>query len=383
MPTLQAVPNVPVIDPKSCIYFKNGKCKICVKACPKDAINHEMKDVVMDIEIGNIVVATGYQVFDCSNMKQYGYGRLPNVISSIEFERMNCASGPTGGQILCENGKPPKSVAIFHCVGSRDKDYHEYCSRVCCMYALKFAHLIKEKTDAEVYDLYIDMRCFGKGYEEFYNRILEEEVRFIRGKAAQVSDFALYPEEKGKLIVRCEDTLIGRVRRIPVDMVVLCSGLEAQSDAKEVARLIKLCQGKEGWFTEKHPKLAPVATASDGVYIAGCCQGPKDIPDTVAQASAAAGQVLVAIAKGKVAIEGIGAEVIEDKCTGCRICNDMCPYKAIDFIADKKVSRINPALCKACGTCVAACPCAAIKGKHFTDEQLMHEIEGVLYDSAV
>jgi heterodisulfide reductase subunit A len=166
-------------------------------------------------------------------------------------------------------------------------------------------------------------------------------------------------------------------------MVVLCTALEAKSNAPEIARLIKLCQGKEGWFTEKHPKLAPVSTASDGVFIAGCCQGPKDIPDTVAQASGAAAQVLTAIAKGKVQIEGVGAEIIEDKCTGCRICNDLCPYKAIEFVADKKKSKVNDALCKACGTCVAACPCAAIKAKNFTDTQIMHEIEGVLYDATV
>ncbi len=381
MPTLQSVPNVPVIDKKSCIYFKNGKCKICVKACQKDAINHEMTDVVMDIDVGNIIVTTGFKTFDVSKMPQYGYGKLPNVISSIEFERMNCSSGATGGQVLCQNGEAPKSIAILHCIGSRDKEHHEYCSRVCCMYALKFAHLVKEKTGAQVYDFYIDMRAAGKGYEEFYNRLLEEGVRFIRGKAASVTDYAVFPEEEGKLIVRCEDTLVGKVRRIPVDMVVLCSALEANADAPEFARLLKLCQGKEGWFTEKHPKLAPVSTASDGIYIAGCCQGPKDIPDTVAQASAAAAQVLTAIAKGKVQIEGVGAEIIEEKCTGCKICNDMCPYKAIEFDAVKHKSKVNDALCKACGTCVAACPCGAIKAKHFTDEQIMHEIEGVLYDA--
>lgn len=383
MPTLQAVPNVPVIDKDTCIYFKNGKCKICVKSCPKEAIDHDMKDVVIDIEVGNIIVATGFQTFDASKMPQYGYGKLPNVLSAIEFERLNCASGATGGAVLCENGQPPKSIAILHCIGSRDKDNHEYCSRVCCMYALKFAHLVKEKTGAEVYDFYIDMRAFGKGYEEFYNRLLEEGVRFIRGKAASVTDYAIYPEEEGKLIVRCEDTLVGRVRRIPVDMVVLCTALEAKAEAPELARLIKLCQGKEGWFTEKHPKLAPVSTASDGIYIAGCCQGPKDIPDTVAQASGAAAQVLTAIAKGKVQIEGVGAEIIEDKCTGCKICNDMCPYKAVEYIADKKKSKVNDALCKACGTCVAACPCSAIKAKNFTDKQIMHEIEGVLYDANI
>lgn len=381
MPTLQSIPAVPVIDRDSCIYFKNGKCKICVKVCQREAIDHEMKDETIAVKVGNIIVSTGFKSFDASRIPNYGYGKFSNVVSAVEFEKMNCSSGSTNGEILLENGEKPRSIGIIHCVGSRDENYHAYCSRVCCMYALKFAHLVKEKTDAEVYDFYIDMRAFGKGYEEFYNRLLEEGIRFVRGKVASVSDYAIYPEEEGKLIIRVEDTLVSRTRRIPVDMVVLCNALEAKEDAPEIAKLIKLCQGKEGFFTEKHPKLAPVSTASDGIYIAGCCQGPKDIPDTVAQASAAAGQVLSSILKGKVTIEGIGAEIIEDLCTGCKICNNLCPYGAIDYIADKKVSRVNEALCKACGTCIAGCPSGAIKAKHFTDEQIMSEIEGVLYDA--
>lgn len=381
MPTLQSIPAVPVIDRESCIFFKTGKCKLCSQVCQKGAIDYDMKDEIIEISVGNIIVATGFKTFDAAKMSSFGYGRLKNVVSSLEFERMNCASGSTGGQILMENGESPKSIGIIHCIGSRDENYNAYCSRVCCMYALKFAHLVKEKTDAEVYDFYIDMRTFGKGYEEFYGRLLSEGIRFVRGKVASVSDFSEYPDESGKLIITVEDTLIGQVRRIPVDMVVLCNALEANEGADTMARLIKLCQGKEGFFTEKHPKLAPVSTSTDGIYIAGCCQGPKDIPDTVAQASAAASQVLSALSRGKVIIEGVGAEIIEDLCTGCKICNNLCPYGAIEYIADKKVSRVNQALCKACGTCVSACPSGAIKAKHFTDEQIMSEIEGVLYDA--
>jgi len=378
IPTMQAVPNKPVIHEESCIYFRNGKCKICAKICPTQAIDHEMKPKEEEIPVGSIIVATGFQLFDPRKTMQYGYGRFDNVVTSLEFERMNCAAGSTSGKIVMANGQEPKSIGIIHCIGSRDKNYHEYCSRVCCMYALKFAHLVKEKTGAEVYDFYIDMRSFGKGYEEFYNRLLEEGVRFIRGKAAQVSNEPMYPEEEGKLIIRCEDTLMGRVRRIPVDMVVLCSAIEARTDAPELSRLLTLCNSKDGFLAEKHPKLAPVSTATDGVFIAGCCQGPKDIPDTVAQASGAASQAMSLAARGAIEIESATALIDDKRCTGCRICNDLCPYHAIEFIVADKISKVNDALCKGCGTCVAACPCSAIAAKQFKDNQLLAEIEGVL-----
>jgi heterodisulfide reductase subunit A len=226
--------------------------------------------------------------------------------------------------------------------------------------------------------MYIDMRCFGKGYEEFYERLSKEGVTFIRGKVAEVTDRARSDEEKGKLIVCGEDTLLGAVVRVPVDMVILCIALEARSDAKDVAQKFSISQGADGFFIERHPKLDPVATMTEGVFIAGCCQGPKDIPDTVAQASAAATRVLALISKGKVELEAAVAVIDEEKCSGCRICNLLCPYNAISFIEEDEVSRINEALCKGCGTCVAACPSAAITHKHFTTEEIMAEIEGVL-----
>jgi heterodisulfide reductase subunit A len=278
-----------------------------------------------------------------------------------------------------KNGSPPGSVAILHCVGSRDTNYHKYCSRVCCMYSLKFSHLLREKVpEAKVYQLYIDMRCAGSGYEEFYERLQEEGVNFIRGKAGEITNIAERPGEEGKLVVVCEDTLVRRKLRLPVDMVVLSCALEPRADAESVARMFSLSRKADGFFLEKHPKLDPVATTTDGVFVAGCCQAPKDIPDTVAQASAAAARVLAMIGKGSVEIESATAVVDEEHCAGCKICIDLCSYKAITFDEEKKVSHINEALCKGCGTCVAACPSGAIIGRHFTADQIMSEIEGVL-----
>ncbi len=378
VPFLQAVPNVPVIDKEACIHFRTGECGFCEKICEPQAINFEMEDKIREVEVGAAILATGYEVFDPSVMTQYGYGRLRNVITSLEFERMNCAAGPTAGKIFMADGKEPKSVGIIHCVGSRDKEYHEYCSAVCCMYALKYGHLIKEKTNAEVYNFYLDLRCYKKGYEEFYHRLLEEDIRFVRGKVAEVSDFAIYEKERGKLVIRCEDTLIGIIRRIPVDMVILCTAIQARSDAKETARIFTIGQGKDGFFIEKHPKLAPVATTTDAIYIAGVCQGPKDIPESVAQGSAAASAALSALVKGKAEIESIVAVIDEDKCAGCRICNGLCPSTAISFDEEKKISVVNEALCKGCGTCGAGCPSGAITSRHFTDRQIVAEIEGIM-----
>jgi heterodisulfide reductase subunit A len=377
-PFAQAVPNIPVIDTESCTYFLKEKCRLCEKVCETNAIDFEQQDEVVELEVGSIILATGYDVFDPTPMSQYGYGRLDNVITSLEFERLVNSAGPTGGNIVIKEGSAPQSIAILHCVGSRDKNYHEYCSRVCCMHALKYSHLIKEKTDAEVYQYYIDMRCFGKGYEEFYKRISDEGANFIRGKVAEVTDQAINEEEKGKLVVVAEDTLLGSIIRVPVDMVILCVALEPQPDAEAVARLFNISQSADGFLLEKHPKLDPVATTTDGIFVAGCCQGPKDIPDAVAQASAAAARVLAMISTGEVEIEAAIATINEDLCSGCKTCSLICPYTAISFDEEKKVSRVNEALCKGCGTCVVACPSGAITSKHFTSEQLIAEIEGVL-----
>jgi heterodisulfide reductase subunit A len=315
-------------------------------------------------------------------MPQYGHGRLANVFTSLEFERMCNASGPTDGKIVLRDGvTEPKSVAIVHCVGSRDENFNRYCSSICCMSALKFGHLVIEKTDAEVHSFYIDIRTSQKGYEEFYERLLEEGMTFVRGKVAEVTDAARLPEEEGKLIVQVEDTLIQKQRRIPVDMVILMAALEPRADSRDVGLQFGIACSMEGWFTERHPKLDPVATMTDGIFIAGAAQGPKDIPASVAQGAAAAARVQGMITKGTVEIEPVVATIQEEMCSGCRICNTLCPFNAIEYLEDKEVSFINTALCKGCGTCVAACPAQAISGAHYSNEQIFAEIEGVLFDA--
>ena len=376
-PFPQAVPNIPVIDREHCLFFTKGICKVCVKFCPRGAINFDQKEEFVDLEVGAAILATGFDLFDASKVKQYGYGRLPNVITSLEFERFSHASGPTGGKILLKNGQTPASIAILHCIGSRDTNFNEYCSRVCCMYSMKMAHLAHEKTEGKVYEFYIDIRAFGKGYEEFYKRLLNEDTVFIRGKAAEVTDVAQTPAEKGKLIVVAEDTLLGIVRRTPVDMVVLSVGLEPRKDAADLARIFSISRSKDGFFLERHPKLAPVSTASDGIFIAGSCQSPKDIPDSVAQGAAAAANALSLIDRKEVTLEPTVAVIDEESCSGCKICIGLCPYNAITFDETKKVSRVNEALCKGCGVCVAACPSGAIEQRNFTDDQLLAEVESV------
>ncbi len=380
-PFPQAVPNIPVIDTESCTYFERGKCKACEIFCPTEAIDFEQQDSYLDVDVGNIILATGYDLFDCKSIPQYGFGHLANVFTSLEFERMCNASGPTEGKIVLRDGVTvPESVAIIHCVGSRDENYNRYCSAICCMSALKFGHLVMEKTDAEVYSCYIDMRTNQKGYEEFYERLLEEGMNFIRGKVAEVTDAARLPGEEDKLIVQVEDTLLGIQRRIPVDMVILMAAIEPRADAKDVSLQFGIACSMEGWFTERHPKLDPVATMTDGIFVAGASQGPKDIPAAVAQGAAAAARVQGMITKGTVEIEPVVATIHEEKCSGCRICNTLCPFNAIEYLEDKEVSYINTALCKGCGTCVAACPAQAISGAHFSNEQIFAEIEGLLYD---
>ena len=376
-PFPQAVPGTPVIDKEHCLYFTKGVCKVCQKFCPRGAIDFEQKEKVMEIPVGTAIVATGFDVFDAGRVKEYGYGRLQNVITSLEFERLTHASGPTAGKILLKNGKQPESIAIIHCVGSRDVNYNEYCSRVCCMYSLKTAHLVHEKTEGKVYEFYIDMRAFGKGYEEFYKRLLEEDVTFIRGRVAEVTDVAQNPSEKGKLIVVAEDTLLGIVRRVPVDLVILSVGLEPRKDAVDVAHIFSISRSKDGFFLEKHPKLAPVSTAADGIFIAGSCQGPKDIPDSVAQGGAAAANVLSLIDRKEVELEPTIAIIDENACSGCKICPELCPYHAITFDDGKSVAVLTAALCKGCGVCVAACPSGAIEQQNFTNRQLLAEVEAV------
>jgi heterodisulfide reductase subunit A len=381
VPSLQAVPRVPVIDTDACIRFRQNDrsegeiadaCGACQTLCEAGAVDFTQQDEVLELDVGAIIVATGFEMWDPHKLTQYSYGKSPNIVTGLEFERLSNAGGITGGEILLDNGKKPERVAVIHCVGSRDHNAHEYCSRVCCMYSLKQAHLVKDKTGADVYEFYMDMRAFGKGYEEFYERIQEEGVTMVRGRGAEVE---VLPD--GKLRVVGEDANLGRVVRVDVDMVVLSTAIEAPHDADQVGSLFGLGRTPDGFFAESHPKMRPVETNTDGVFLAGCAQGPKDVPDTVAHAGAAASMALALLDKGVVTISPATAIVNEDLCSACKTCISLCPYTAISFLEDKNVANINEALCKGCGTCVAACPAGAITGRHFTTEQIMAQIEGL------
>ena len=377
LPFPQAVPRVPVIDPATCVNFMTGGCKVCEDNCQVEAIDHTQQDKIQEMDVGTIIMATGFQIFDAKRTPYYGYGVYPNVYNALEVERLINASGPTEGKVVLRNGQVPKKVAIVHCVGSRDENTNRWCSRVCCLYSLKLAHLIKEHTDAEVYNFYIDMRTPGKSMEEFYNRVAEEGVHLIRGKVADV-----YPDPNdgttGRLVVQAEDTLTNKILKIPVDMVVLGVGLEPHSETEGLRRMFNLSCSSEGWFLERHPKLAPVSTFTDGVFLAGCCQGPKDIPDTVAQAGAAAAEAFALIDKGHVEQEPNTAYILADECSGCKSCIPLCPYTAISFDEASKKAIINETLCKGCGTCVASCPSGSIVQNLFEDAEIFSEIDGLL-----
>ncbi len=323
MPFPQAVPNKYLIDVESCIYVQKGKCGACVKACPVNyCINLDETDEEVEITVGNIILAIGFKPFDAKRIEQYGYGKFPNVLTSLEFERLVNAAGPTGGNIsfrtkdkkgnwiFTPESDQPKSVALIHCVGSRDENYNKYCSKVCCMYSLKLAHLVKEKLpDAEVFEYFIDMRAFGKGYEEFYERIKHEGVHVIRGRTAKIE------ENNGQLLLRTENILEKKLIEQNVDMVILSVGLEPTDDAAKFSKMLGIPLSDFGWFKETNYNSDPVNTFTGGVTIAGVCQGPKDIPDTVVQASAAASRVLQSIVKGKIkkSIKDLTLENIESK----------------------------------------------------------------------
>ncbi len=312
IPFPQAVPNAYVVDPEACTWVQSGgkKCGACLKKCAKEAVHLDAKDEVVELTVGNIVVATGYKPFDPEPMGRYGYRRYPNVLTALEFERLTNASGPTGGKIVLRTkkqnkktkadewvfdaeGPKPRAVAIIHCVGSRDRNHNAYCSRVCCMYSLKFAHLVKEKLPgSEVHEYFIDVRAYGKGYEEFLERIGEEGVHLVRGRSAEVV------ERAGQLLVRGEDVVADRLVETPVDMVLLAVGLQPSKGADGIAEMLGIGRVRDGWFAESNYNTDPSATERGGVFVAGVCQGPKDIPDTVAQASGVAGRVLRTILSG-------------------------------------------------------------------------------------
>lgn len=322
IPFPQAVPNKYVIDEDSCRYVQNGKCGVCVKVCPADAINLDEKDHIEEMSVGQIIVATGFKAFDAAAMENFGYGKYPNVLTSLEFERLINAAGPTGGNItfriqdkkknwvFTQGSGEPESVAIIHCVGSRDHNHHPYCSKVCCMYSLKLAHLVKEKLpEARVSEYYIDMRAFGKGYEAFYERIRSEGVNMIRGRTAKITE-----TDEQQLLLRTEDIEHKRILEEKVDMVILSVGLEPADKSPDLAEKLGLEQDQNGWFSAVNNHADPSASGIPGIAIAGVCHGPKDIPDSVAQASAAAAQIIRNLLKNSIPADprSISLDELED-----------------------------------------------------------------------
>ena len=347
-----------------------SECLECVAACERGAINHEMQDQFVDLNVGTIILATGFKDFDPARAPELGYGKLDGVITGMEFERLINPSGPTNGKVLLKNGQPPKSVAIVHCVGSRDEKYNPYCSRACCMYSLKIAQLVHDYVNAEVHEIYRDMRAFGKGYEEFYNRTETMGVHFYHGRVKDIAQL------NGHLVVRWDENFYNQPDHVEVDMVILAAGFEPRADAAQVARLFGVSRSRDGFFLERHPKLAPVETATEGIYLAGACQSPKDIPDSVAQAGGAAAAALSLIDQGTIALEPSIAEVMTLRCAGCGQCVAACPYGAIELV--NGVASVNGFMCKGCGTCAAACPNKAMTLIHYDDRQIIAEMIGAL-----
>ncbi|GAB4432435.1 MAG: CoB--CoM heterodisulfide reductase iron-sulfur subunit A family protein [bacterium] len=372
----QAVPNKPIIDKESCRFFREGKCRVCEKVCPVGAINYEMKDEVIEEKVGAIVVATGFDVMETEKIPEYGYGMYPDVIDGLQFERLNSASGPTSGEIRRpSDGKVPKEVVFIKCVGSRDPEKGiPYCSRICCMYLGKHARLYKHKVpDGQAYLFYMDIRSFGKGYEEFIQQSMEEaNLLYIRGRVARIM------QDGDKLIVWGVDTLSGRKVEIKADMVVLGTAAIPSQGAKELANILRTSTDEYGFFSEAHIKLKPVESMTGGIYLAGCAQSPKDIPDTVAQAGAAAAKVLSLFGQEKMVQEPLVACVDEDLCSGCGLCVTACPFDARYIDEETKISMVNEALCQGCGACVSVCPNKASKLRNAKPETYMAMLERYL-----
>ncbi len=366
----QAVPLVTTIDKDYCI-----ECKLCDQICERGAINHEQEPEEIELEVGTIIVATGFDPYNPTEKKEWAYESAENVITGLELERLINASGPTQGHVKKpSDGETPKSVAFIQCVGSRDEQIDKpYCSRVCCMYAMKNAQLIKDhEPDTDITIYYMDIRAFGKGFEEFYKRSQEKYgIKFVRGRPATVLE---NPDDT--LTIRAEDTMLGKVTEYNYDMVVLSVGLEPPAGIEELRQTIGLSKSADGFLMEAHPKLRPVDTLTDGVYLAGVSQGPKDIPDSVAQASGAAARAAIPMVKGEVEIEPIVAGVDTDVCGGCEVCLELCPFGAIE--REDEQAKVNIALCKGCGTCVAACPSGAMDQQHFRTRQIMAQIEAAM-----
>jgi heterodisulfide reductase subunit A len=376
-PFAQSVPSTYTIDMNLCLN-KEGVivCDKCMKACERQAVNFEMKPVTEELEVGTIIVATGADVFDPSVLPNYGYGKIRNVITSLEFERLINAGGPSGGHLIRPSDKQiPKRVAFVQCVGSRsDRSGKLYCSNVCCMNTIKDSLLIKEHwPDTEIYVFYVDIRAYGKGFEDLYKRARNAGVIFIRGLPAEIVE----DKKTHNVWLIGENTLRKEVYKINVGMAILSIGLEARKDSETIQRLLTLSRNQDGFFLEAHPKLRPVDAATGGVFFAGCAESPKDIKDSVTQASAAAARAGILMAKGQVTVEAITPTVFPGKCKACGLCVKVCPYNAISLNKDLKRVEIIEAACGGCGTCAAECTFGALTQKHFTDEQITAQIDAI------
>ncbi len=376
-PFAQAVPSRYTIDLDQCL--NKGKiivCDKCTKACERKAIDFEMKPETLEVNVGTVIVATGANVFDPSSIPQYGYGKYLNVVTSLEFERLINAGGPSGGKLIRPSDMTiPKRVTFVQCVGSRsDRSQRQYCSNVCCMNTIKDSLLIKEHwPETEVFVFYVDIRAYGKGFEDLYRRAKQEGVKFIRGLPAEIRE----DRDSQNLLLKGENTLQKTLYRVEADMVILSVGLEATEDCEVVQRLLNLSRTQDGFFMEAHPKLRPVDAATGGIFLAGCSEGPKDIKDSVTQASAAAARAGILMARGKVSVEAITPILDHERCKGCGLCVKVCPYNAITLDEETGKIEIAQAACSGCGTCAAECPTGALTQNHFTDQQIVRQIDAI------
>lgn len=388
IPFAQAVPKVATIDPDYCNMLKNGKCGVCAKVCGANAIDYHQKDELIEEEYGAIVAATGFNPIELSAFNEFAYSQSPDVVSSLEFERLMNAAGPTGGTLLRpSDGKHPHTIVFVQCVGSRCDGGGKgkpYCSKICCMYTAKHAMLCREKyPDTEVYVFYIDVRTPGKNFDEFYRRAVEEYgVHYIKGMVGKVVP------ENGKLKVQASDLLGGRQLHIDADMVVLAAAIEPDKSARSLATMLTASMDTNDFFTEAHPKLRPVESPTAGIFLSGACQGPKDIPETVAQAGAAAAKVIGLLCKDHLLCNPCVAQPDEMMCNGCSCCEKVCPYGAITYIDKefrgpnrttllRRVAQVNPAVCQGCGACTVACMSGAMDLKGFSNRQIMAEVDAI------
>ncbi len=367
IPFAQAVPSAYLLDMENCLGVDAVRCGKCIEKCDAGAIDYDDTEKIIELEVGTIIVSTGFELFDATKKQEYGYGVFPNVVNLGEIERMLSSAGPTQGHVVRPSDlQNPKKIVYVQCVGSRDELTNRYCSRVCCMTAIKQARMIRDKMGIDIYIFYIDLRTFGKGYEEFYESTASAGVTFIRGRVGEV----LQDDNTMLLTIRGEDTLLGKpIELKDVDLVVLSTGVVAPESAKSIAHTLNLSLSPDGFLLEAHPKLRPVDSFNDGIFVAGMAQGPKDIPDTVAQAKAAAAGAMALMGKGKISVEPYYSVVDEDKCAGCQVCISVCPYNAIR-LNERGFAEVNPALCKGCGTCTSTCASGAISSQHYTDGQI-------------